>query len=496
MGELYSFLTSNNFYIPRSLCDILQKKLQVRRKAFLLRGPAGTGKTQLTYLISRFMDAKYIFFQCTYGCGEDDLLYKYIPSETTKSGIKITLGPIPLALIHSKKEKVVLVLDEFDKTRPSTDALLLDLLQNFRVALYIDDNEQVIEGDPDNLIIFLTSNDMREFSEPLLRRLMVIALNHLPVEKVYELLSKRFRAEIATLLAQIYADTINAGLRKPATVQELYELGEIIENNNEFDLEMLLKSLIIKYDDDWERYLGYIASRKPYQFIKNVSSGSDVDDVVKYYEPPEDLSIPPISESEDKDSAHKDDGYVLQELQRKLKVTMPKREIEVEEAPTEEVCMIVEDHDHEAYTKVIKALRPEPSDRPDEFSKFKLYFDKNVVIVAKKPLSVYELYKLGGSNLRGEFYAESVVPLVDFRRLVDKMLRYDKVEYYTRNLIRCSTIKKDKDKDDVYVVEAEIINRHDENVVDIVMRAYVKGAIDNTQLIHPKENFIAGKSVK
>ena len=41
---------------------------------------------------------------------------------------------------------------------------------------------------PSNLIIFLTSNDTREFSEPLLRRVVSITLSPLPSEKVYELL--------------------------------------------------------------------------------------------------------------------------------------------------------------------------------------------------------------------------------------------------------------------------------------------------------------------
>ena len=487
MGELYSFLTSNNFFIDYPLCNLIQQKLLTKRKAFLLKGPAGTGKTQLTYLISRFMDAKYVFFQCTYGCSEDDLLYKYIPSETTKSGIKITLGPVPLALLASKTQKVVLVLDEFDKTRPSTDALLLDLLQNFRVSLYIDEGEQIIEGDPKNLVIFLTSNEMREFSEPLLRRLTVITLNYLPADKVYQILSNRFRAEIATLLTQIYIDTINAGLRKPATIQELCELGEILENSDEFDLEMLLKSIIIKYDDDWEKYLSYIASREPYQFVaKNTNSGGNV---AKYYEPPKDLSVSISSTSEDSHVPH-NDGYILQELQKKLKIPVTEREIKAEEVMEDmEVFMIVEDNNHEAYTKIIKTLRPEPSDNPDEFDKFKMYFDTKVVITAKKPLTISELYKLRGSNLHGEFYAESIIPLVDFRWLIDKMLcYYDKVEYYSKNLIRCSSTEKDN----IYVAEAEVINRHDENVVDIVMRMYVKGVTGNIPLIYLSEISLLG----
>ena len=472
--QLYSFLLSNDFHIDKSICSIIEQKLTTKRKAFLLKGPAGTGKTQLTHLIAKFINAKYVFYQCTYGCSEDDLLYKYIPSENSKSGIKIALGPIPLALILSRNEKVVLTIDEFDKTRPSADALLLDLLQNFRVSLYIDEKEQIVEGNPDNLIIFLTSNEMREFSEPLLRRLTIVALSHLPANKVYDLLSKKFRPEVATLLTQIYSDTINAGLRKPATIQELCELGEILESSSEFDLEMLLRSIVIKYDDDWDRYVNYISSRKPYQFIKNTNF-CDVD-VAKYYEPPEDIQILTSSSTSSEDNDKHDDGYVLQELQKKLKVPVSERKIEVEEADEKEVFMIAEDNDHEAYTKIIKTLRPKPTDRPDEFDKFKMYFDNKVVIVANKPLSVYELDKLRRSKMSGEFYAESIIPVVDFDCLINELLNgYGKVEYYSKHLIRCSS----NINGNIYVAEAEVINRHNEDVVDIILRMYAKGTIDN-----------------
>jgi len=487
--DLYGFLLENNFYIDKNLCAFIETKLNTRRKAFLLKGPAGSGKTQLTYLISKFVNARYVFYQCTYGCGEDDLLYKYIPSEETRSGIKVTLGPLPLALVLSKSQKVVLVIDEFDKTRPSADALLLDLLQNFRISLYLNDSEQIIEGNPDNLVIFLTSNEMREFSEPLMRRLTCITLSHLPTSIVYQLLTKRFKQETALLLAQIYDDTVHANLRKPATIQELVELGEIIESGGNFDLNMLLKAMIIKYEDDWIKYLDYISSssRQPYQFVKSSLSSSLGEDVAKYYEPHEAIKI----ENEAPESSGSNNGvtHVLNELQMKLKTTKPKdRPIEVNEVNDErEVCMIVEDHDKDEYSAIIKTLRPEPSEKPSEFGKFRMYFDNRVVIVSEKPLTFGELEKLkNNAKITGEFYAETTIPIVDFNQLCDILFRrYNKVEYYSKNLVRCSTVTNDNAN--VYVVEAEVCRRHDEKIVDVIFRMYIKGKLSDAPFIQPSE---------
>jgi hypothetical protein len=53
---LYEFLQENNFYIDHATADLLEKIITTsNRKAIMLRGPAGVGKTQLTYLISRYL---------------------------------------------------------------------------------------------------------------------------------------------------------------------------------------------------------------------------------------------------------------------------------------------------------------------------------------------------------------------------------------------------------------------------------------------------------
>jgi len=443
---LYEYLTNNGFYIEKSLADLIEKIITSpsSRKAFLLRGPAGTGKTQLTYLVAQWWQATYVFYQCTYGTSEDDLLYKYIPSESTKSGIKLALGPVPRALAESKTRRVVLVLDEFDKTRPSADALLLDVLQNFRVSLYLEDNETIVTGNPENLVIFLTSNDMREFSEPLLRRVVAITLQPLPTARVLEILSKHFRKEVVLLLAQIYDDTIQAGLRKPATIQELYQLGEVLEAGTSIPLNDLIRMFIIKYDDDWQRFVEYVASRKPYQFEQRKEEEKE-EEVSKYYEPQEqEIEIPQQPEQQVESSTNQ----LLQKIANII-VRQPKRIPETREEVKEDKEVTfkakISEDDVTMYTAIVKELRPEPTESGDVMGKFKVVKNASEInIVSEKPLTISEYLKLvRNANTAFEAYIEDEVIIINpitINMLIDVA---DKVYYYSKKIIR---LEKERDR--------------------------------------------------
>ena len=434
---LYEFLGENEFYIERNLAELIERVISSSRRAFLIRGPAGTGKTQLTYLIARFLGAEYVFYQCTYGTSEDDLLYRYIPSEQTKSGIRITLGPLPRALVLSKQKRVVLVLDEFDKTRPSADAMLLDVLQNFRVSLYLDDKEATIVGNPENLVVFLTSNDMREFSEPLLRRVVAITLKPLPTQKVLEILSKKFKKEVALLLAQIYDDTINANLRKPATLQELFQLGEILESSPSIPLDDLVRMFIVKYDDDYVKYKQYVISRKMFDFLGKIERKLE-DEISKHYEPPEhEIDVQPPQQTE---ATTNSVNQVLEKIAKivvKQPQKLPEAGEEVKEDTEATFKAMINESDVSAYTAIVKELRPEPSDSGDIMGKFRVVKSGDGVnIISREPLSLSEYFKLLKSDSKFEAYVEDRVFLVIPSTINEVINTANKVFYYSKRLIR------------------------------------------------------------
>jgi len=466
--RLHEFLKQNEFYISPTVSNLIEEVLKTRRKAVLLRGPAGSGKTQLTYLVARYLDAEYVFFQCSFGTSEDDILYKYVPSERTKSGIRVTYGPLPRALLLSRGRRVVLVLDEFDKTRPSADALLLDFLQNCRISLYLNDRETIVHGNPENLVVFLTSNDMREFSEPLLRRVIVISLEPLPSQKVYELLSKKFKKETALLLTQVYTDALNAGLRKPATLQELYQLGELLEEGVQAPLEDLLRMFVVKYDDDWQKFQSYVVERKAYEMmVKKEEKRSNI--ISQYYEPPSTEIIEKKEEESGKESVQ-----ALLEKLKKINVKVIEESARPEKLDvreTIEVTLKLPDNDYNAYTVVIKELKPEATSDPRRFGKFRYVEDEIATIIADShsPLTLEEVHKLVNATQQIEaYYEEKMLITADEmnRLLIDNAT---KIKFYTKERIFLECIN---DKSYGKVIEKLLVERIDD--LNIVLRGYVK----------------------
>jgi MoxR-like ATPase len=104
------------------------------RGAFLY-GMAGTGKSYLPMVLAKVLDRQLFVHQCTQGTREEDLLVKTMPSENTISGVKIGHGKLFQAAIESRKRPVMLMLDEWDKTRPSADGFFLDFLQYGRLSV-------------------------------------------------------------------------------------------------------------------------------------------------------------------------------------------------------------------------------------------------------------------------------------------------------------------------------------------------------------------------
>lgn len=196
--------------------------------AFLF-GPAGAGKTFLAETLARVEGAEIFFFQCFPGTREEDLLIKILPAEDTVSGVKLYDGVIMQACQAVKAGKLAyLILDEWDKTRPSADSFLLDFLQSGRVN-YNGRQLQLSTEERSLLRVFVTMNDERELSEPLLRRLPLIKFEPLHPAMVREALQMTHGSHPQLEAAvNLYTRSLSAGLTKPVTIQELRQLLDAI----------------------------------------------------------------------------------------------------------------------------------------------------------------------------------------------------------------------------------------------------------------------------
>jgi len=473
--SLYDFLRSKGYLIDRATAELLQNALEMPGvKAFILEGPPGVGKTSLTELIAQWLGADgYIYVLSTPNTDEDTLLYKFVPDENTKSGIRVAEGPVTQAVKRAARgEKVVLVIDEFDKTRPSADALLLDLLQNGRITLYLGGKEDVVKADPNNLYIFLTSNNMRELSEPLARRLVRVEFGPLPTPEVLELMRAKFEEPIALLLAQVYDDTVQAGLRKPATIQELIQLGNALRRAPNAPLDRLLRMYVVKYDDDWEKLKEYVKKREPYRFaVKKRQEG-----IAEGYRPPP--GQPPQEAVGNQEGAVQEAvGNLLNMLSQTLVKRPEAKAPEAQAVPEAKPggftfkAPLTDD----VYTAIAK-MAAEPGETGGVIGKFKVAdVGGERAVVAEEPLAIgefLELYKQTRAPIEG--YIEDQVYMVvpdDLKKLIENA---KSVRYYSKNAIMIKDGSDDVEEDVLIELPEPFTRSGPRKYLPVKVKAYVK----------------------
>lgn len=144
----------------------------------LLKGVPGAGKTSTAEAFALAVEAKKFFYQCNPGTGFDQLIgqpnlgavLRQDAAACIADGILIQAAKAAVA-----GEDVVLILDEIDKASPEVDAYLLDFLQSRRIH---DSNmEELVVPSDVKFWVFLTSNEERELSDALMRRVRRITVD-------------------------------------------------------------------------------------------------------------------------------------------------------------------------------------------------------------------------------------------------------------------------------------------------------------------------------
>jgi len=210
----------------------------------ILIGPPGVGKTYFAQEAARSLGAPLVVHQMTPGAREEELILKLLPGEDGR--VVAHEGAILEAARLSHKGRVVLLLDEWDKSRPSADAFLLDFLQEGRIRWGIKESARL-----ENLVVFLTSNAERELSEPLLRRLPVLERKpHGPAEVGRMLEETHAGHPFLGPAIRLYEAGLLAWERgyspRPVTIQEIRQLLDAVTVNPQADWEELLGIFVAK----------------------------------------------------------------------------------------------------------------------------------------------------------------------------------------------------------------------------------------------------------
>ena len=147
--------------------------------SMLLFGEPGAGKTSFAKYLATELEAELIFAPCYDGVAADQLVYNWdlgtlvdaMTDEQTKGREAMKDGYLLQALRKSNDHKVVLLIDEVDKAKPSVDTFLLSYMQE---CMLNDPLTGVVKGNKNNLFIVLTSNKRRDLEDALDRRISMI----------------------------------------------------------------------------------------------------------------------------------------------------------------------------------------------------------------------------------------------------------------------------------------------------------------------------------
>lgn len=224
-------------------------------KSLLVEGLPGVGKTFLSQSFASAFNFDYKYYLCHSWSDDQELLKGVDVAEAVAGNAdKVSLpGILSIASKASQKGKIVVCLDEIDKTEDRTQNLLLDWLQTGRAQWTPGKH---IQGNAQNLIVFITSNATKPISSALLRRLRRLRMSSLSEDIQVKLISDftKYKEEHVKAIIQT-AHKIAELDKREVSLQELANMTkEVIENTEcVHDTNEIISSWVLRSDREMEK---------------------------------------------------------------------------------------------------------------------------------------------------------------------------------------------------------------------------------------------------
>lgn len=266
------------------------------KKPLLIEGAPGVGKTEMGKVLAEVLETELIRLQCYEGLDETKALYewnyqrqllriqigrsregKHIEEEDLFSLSYLLERPL-LKAIRSPR-RVVLLIDEVDKTDPEFEAFLFEVLSDFQVSI-----PELGTLRAENIpVVILTSNSERELSDGLKRRCLYLYFDFPSVARETQIiqtrvpqLGDRFAGEIARVIAHIRSQE---ELRKKPSIAETLDWAQALVALGKKRLDGILVSdtlnLLLKNRQDQLLFHRKIGKGGIDQLLRNPGGGEE-----------------------------------------------------------------------------------------------------------------------------------------------------------------------------------------------------------------------------
>lgn len=265
---LIPILDELGFVVEEELATVLYLLLQLE-KPLLLEGNPGVGKTQIAYILSKYLGYDLIRLQCYEGLDVNNAIYEWNYqkqllaikiheqsdiSEKEKEAMifgEDYLLKRPLLQAISADRKMVLLIDEIDRADEEFEAFLLELLSDFQISIPELGTMQA-KHKP---VVILTSNRTRELSDALKRRCLYHWVNYPSMEKELKIIHKHLpdiESQLATQIADYVQRIRNLKLDKSPGIAETIDWARGIAALAKSDENAIYNSLscLLKSDHD------------------------------------------------------------------------------------------------------------------------------------------------------------------------------------------------------------------------------------------------------